>query len=105
MTTKETTLKEIGETLTYVVEHMTTKEELAELRREMVTKDEFNSFRNETAENFRAIRAELADIRRDLDELRMRVDNMSGYSKEIDHALARISRIEKHLGIDMKAAA
>jgi len=53
----------------------------------------------------RRIRAELSAIRRDLEELRMRVDNMSGYSKEIDHALARIARIEKHLGIEPRMAA
>jgi hypothetical protein len=34
-----------------------------------------------------------------------RIDNTTGYSKEIDHALARVARIERHLGIDTKAAA
>jgi hypothetical protein len=44
--------------------------------------------------------AELASIRRDLDVLRDKVENVIGYGKEIDHALERIGRIEKHLGID-----
>ena len=55
-------------------------------------------FREETAENFRALRAEVADVRRDVEELKSRVDNSAGYSKEIDHALERIAAIEKHLG-------
>ena len=58
-----------------------------------------------TAENFRALRAEVADVRRDVEELKSRADNSAGYSKEIDHALARIAAIEKHLGIENKIAA
>jgi hypothetical protein len=42
--------------------------------------------------------AELASIRRDLEAVRANVENVIGYRKEIDHALERISRIEKHLG-------
>jgi hypothetical protein len=53
---KETTLKELGEMLAHVVKHMATKDELKE-------------FREETAENFRALRAEVVDIRRDLEEM------------------------------------
>lgn len=105
MTAKKATLEEIGAMLSHVVEHMATKDDIADIRREMATKEELKAFREETAESFRAIRAELSDIRRDLEVLKARVDNMSGYSKEIDHALARIARIEKHLGIDTKAAA
>ena len=92
MAAKETTLKEVGEMVAYVVEHMATKEELKE-------------FREETAENFRALRAEVADVRRDVEELKSRADNSAGFSKEIDHALARIAAIEKHLGIEGKIAA
>jgi chaperonin cofactor prefoldin len=92
MAEKETTLKELGEMLTHVVKHMATKDDLKE-------------FREETAENFRALRAEVADVRRDVEELKSRADNSAGYSKEIDHALARIAAIEKHLGIEKKIAA
>ena len=67
--------------LAYVVEHMATKDELKE-------------FREETAENFRAMRAEVADVRRDVEELKSRVANISGYGKEIDHALERIAASE-----------
>jgi hypothetical protein len=92
MAAKETTLAEVGEMLAHVVEHMATNDELKE-------------FREETAENFRALRAEVADVRRDVEELKSRADNSAGYSKEIDHALARIAAIEKHLGIEKKIAA
>jgi len=30
------------------------------------------------------------------------MSNMSGYSKEIDHILARVARIEKRLGLTVK---
>jgi len=42
---------------------------------------------------------------RSTNELREEVENISGFRKEIDHALERISAIEKHLGIDKKIRA
>ena len=52
-----------------------------------------------------SIERELKTIRRDLNDLMDRFENVSGYRKEIDHALARIAAIEKHLGLDKKTAA
>jgi archaellum component FlaC len=52
-----------------------------------------------------SIRAELKGIRTELDDLREKVENITGYRKEIDHALERIAVIEKHLGIDKKITA
>ena len=98
---KETTLKELGEMLAHVVEHMATKDDL----KGFATKEDLKAFREETTENFRALRAELADIRRELDDLRSRVVNVTGYRKEIDYALERIAAIEKHLGIEKRIAA
>ena len=46
---KETTLKELGDMLTHVVKHMATKEDIIDVRRDMVTKDDFALFRAETA--------------------------------------------------------
>jgi archaellum component FlaC len=46
-----------------------------------------------------SIRAELALIRNDLDDLAGRVQNVSGFRKEIDHALEQVAAIGKHLGI------
>ena len=101
MAAKETTLKEVGEMLAYVVEHMATKDDL----KGFATKEDLKAFREETTENFRTLRAELADIRRELDDLRLRVVNVTGYRKEIDYALERIAAIEKHLGIEKGIAA
>jgi len=42
---------------------------------------------------------------RSTNELREEVENISGFRKEIDHGLERISAIEKHLGIDKKIRA
>jgi Skp family chaperone for outer membrane proteins len=65
------------------------------------TKDEVREMiRTETND----IRAELTSIRRDLEALTGKVDNIGGLPKEIDHALERIARIEKHLGLDKVAA-
>jgi len=99
MVARETTLKEVGEMLGHVVKHMATKEDLGAFRLD------FETFRNETNDNFRAIRAEVADIRRDLEDLRNELENVIGYRKEIDHALERIAVIEKHLNLRKKMAA
>ena len=37
---KKTTLDEIGEMLTHVLKHMATKDDLADMRREMATKEQ-----------------------------------------------------------------
>ena len=92
--------------LAHVVKHMATKDELAATNTELKSfRQEFNDFRDETRQNFREIHVELADIRRDLEEMKSRVTNVTGYGKEIDHALERIAAIERHLGIEKKIAA
>jgi hypothetical protein len=88
MAGKETTLKELGDMLTHVVEHMATKEDIANVFAQL-----------------KSVERELKSIRRDLDDLREKVENVIGFQKEIDHALERIAAIEKHLGIAKKIAA
>jgi phage shock protein A len=56
-------------------------------------------------EQITGIEQDLKAIRRDLYELADKVENISGYRKEIDHALDRIAAIEKHVGIKTKLAA
>ena len=56
-------------------------------------------------ERLQPLSTELASIRRDLEDLIPKVDNITGYRKEIDHALERVAGIEKHLGITKKIAA
>jgi hypothetical protein len=82
------TLKELGEMLTHVVERMATKEDIANVLVRLTS-----------------VERELKSIRRDLDDLREKIENVTGFQKEIDHALERIAAIEKHLGINKKIAA
>src|SRR4051812_40467956 len=108
MVAKETTLNELGEMLTHVVEHMATKEDVARLDGRM---DKIE-IRMERIENridaveirLSSIESELRSIRRDLDDLREKYENVSGFRKEIDYALDRIAEIEKHLGINKNIA-
>ena len=44
-------------------------------------------------------------IRRDLNDLAEKYENVSGFRKEIDHVIERVRAIEKHLGINTKVAA
>jgi hypothetical protein len=95
---KETTVKELGEMLTHVVDHMATKDDIVDLRKTMATKDDIGNL----AGQLTSAEHELKSIRRDLDDLREKVGNVIGFQKEIDHALERIAAIEKHLGINQE---
>jgi predicted nucleic acid-binding Zn-ribbon protein len=99
---KETTLKEVGEMLTHVVTHMATKEDVARIDDQLHKVD---SRLEKVETRLTSIESELKSIRRDLDDLREKVENVVGFRKEIDHALERITAIEKHLGIGKKIAA
>jgi hypothetical protein len=44
-------------------------------------------------------------IHRELEAIKEQLKNVAGFGNEIDHALERISAIEKHLGISKKIAA
>ena len=101
MAAKDTTLKELGEMLAHVVERMTTKDDIVDLRKTMATKEDIANL----AGQLTSVERELKSIRRDLDDLREKVENVTGFQKEIDHALERIAAIEKHLGINKKIAA
>ena len=101
---------EIIDTLNLILAKMATKDDIAVLRAEMATKRELTEFRAETLEGFSALRAEMregfADIRSEMKDIRARLNalesavrNISGYAKEIDHLIERVSAIEKHLGL------
>jgi predicted nucleic acid-binding Zn-ribbon protein len=51
------------------------------------------------------IRSELKDIRDRLDALESSFHDVSGFAKEIDHLLERVSAIEQHLGLRRNIAA
>ena len=96
--------RNILETVNFIKDRMLTKDEGAtkEDLRVFATKDEVRLI---VREELRDVQNELKAIRRELDELTEKVDNITGYRKEIDHALERIAAIEKHLGINKKIAA
>jgi archaellum component FlaC len=56
-------------------------------------------------QRFDNIDHDLHSIRTELDVLQEKVDNITGYRKEINHALGRITAIEQHLGINKKISA
>jgi septation ring formation regulator EzrA len=99
---KETTLNEVGEMLTHVVEHMATKEDVARLDLRL---DKVEIRLTSVDTRLTSIESELRSIGRELDDLSEKYENVSGFRKEIDHALERVAAIEKHLGIDKKIAA
>lgn len=99
---KKTTLKEVGETLAFIVERMTTKDDL----KTFATKDDVRTIVGDIVdEKLKPIGDELGSIRRGLKELKQKAENSAGLTKEIDHALERIGAIEKHLGLNTKIAA
>ena len=110
---KETTLTEVGEMLTQVVEHMATTEEVArldlrldDLRTEMI--DQFEHADKQvraTPDRLRDIAAEITVIHRRVERLEELGASNAGFAKEIDHLLTRVAAIEKYLGIDKKIAA
>jgi hypothetical protein len=92
--------------LTHVVEHMATKEEVADIKTEMM--DQFEHVDKpfeKTHDQLREIAAEIAVIHRRVEGLEELGASNAGFAKEIDHLLARVAEIEKHLGIDKKIAA
>jgi hypothetical protein len=99
MASKEVTLGELGAMLTHVVEHMATKEDIAEVKDDIANIAAAMATKNDLAQVFSDIKA----IRDDLDDLRDAVGNLTGFRKEIDHAFDRLAAIERHLGIENKA--
>jgi hypothetical protein len=98
---------EIIETLAVILAKMATKEDLESLRRELQSEmqDGFAGLRAEMREGFVDIRSEIKAIRERLDALDSAVKNISGYAKEIDHIIERVSAIEQHLGLGRSIAA
>ena len=116
---KTATLKEIGETLAFIVERMATKDDL----RNFATKDDIKHFatkddvrkivRHEIGELVPGIVAlELKPAREQLNEILDRLDtldeqyaNFKGVTKEIDDLRREVRTIKKHLGLNTEIAA
>jgi plasmid replication initiation protein len=98
---------EIVETLGVILAKMATKEDVESLRAELRVEmqEGFAGLRAEMREGFADIRTEIKSIRERLDALDSAVKNISGYAKEIDHLIERVSAIEKHLGLRANIAA
>ncbi len=93
---KKITLKEVGQMLEHVIKHMATKQDITDLAITYIIPQ---------GEQLASIEAELKTLRAELGKLTNQVANIVGYRKEIDNALERIAKIEKHLGINKKIAA
>ena len=91
---KETTLNELAEMLSHVVKHMATKEDVGRLEDRL---ERVETRLDKVDARLASIETELASIRRDLDDLQEKFENVSGFRKEIDHALERIAAIEKKI--------
>ena len=88
----------LAEDMSDIKSKMATKDDIAAIRKEMATKDDLR-------DELKPIRSDLKSIRDELDDLTEKLENVSGFRKEIDHALERIAAIERHLGITKKIAA
>lgn len=61
--------------------------------------DGFDERFDRTDDQFAGVRSELADIRERAERLEDSAANFSGFPKEIDHLLSRVTHIEQHLKI------
>jgi hypothetical protein len=109
-TGKLTTLKEVGETLAFIVERMATKEDLKQCATKGDVREIVRAIIQEEVPGIVAI--ELKPVRNDLKQIEERLDtleqhygNLKGVTKEIDEIRADVREIQKHLGIERKIAA
>ena len=109
-TGKSTTLKEVGETLAFIVERMPTKEDLKQFATKDDVREIVRAIIQEEVPGIVAI--ELKPVRNDLKQIEERLDtleqhyaNLKGVTKEIDEIRGEVRAIQKHLGIERKIAA
>jgi hypothetical protein len=100
MTAQETTLGELGERIDRGFKAIA--DDISDLRNDIPTKE---AVRTIVSEEMGPIHSELRLIRDELDDLSEKFANVSGFRKEIDHALERIVAIEKRLRDDKRIAA
>lgn len=108
--------KDILESLDFIKEHMLTKDEgaskedvrtivreqTADLRISVAElTEDVASLKSDIADMSAtmATSRELAAIHHELEQVREQLENVSGFRKEIDHALERIGAIERHVGL------
>ena len=101
---KETTLKEISETLAFIVGRMATKDDLKNL----ATKNDVRAIIAElvpgiVALELKPVREQLKHIEDRLDTLDEQYANLKGVTKEIDDLRREVRTIKKHLGLKIAA--
>jgi hypothetical protein len=111
VTAKQTTLNELGgkiergfKALADDIARIDTR--IDDLKTEMI--DQFEHADKQvraTHDRLSDIVAEIAVIHRRVERLEELGASNAGFAKEIDHLLARVAEIEKHLGIDKKISA
>ncbi len=77
-------------------------EDIADIKSTMATKADVHAT---VREEMAPIRSELKSIHHDLDDLMEKFENVTGFRKEIDHALERVAAIERHLKLAKDTAA
>jgi hypothetical protein len=86
-------------------------DDIADIRSTMATKTDLatratkSDVRDIVRDQLKPIRSNLKVDPRRAQDLTEKLENMSGFRKEIDRELGRIAAIEKHLGINKKIAA
>lgn len=98
--------KAVAEDIAEIRSSMATKDDIADLKTEMIDQFEHVDAQFRAAdERPRDIASEVAVIHRRIDSLVEQGASNAGFAKEIDHLLSRVAEIEKHLGLTKKAAA
>jgi flagellar biosynthesis chaperone FliJ len=98
----KTEMQELSE---FIRDHMATKSDLADFKVELNTDFTQLEDKLEKLATKNDVAALNRSISRELEAITQQQKNVSGFGKEIDHALERIAAIEKHLGITKKIAA
>ncbi|GEM_PF-5438109 len=76
---------------------------ITDIQENMMTRTEGSAMKTTLQDNMRdmerRLMSEIRDIRAYLEYLKEKVNNMSGYAKELDPLFERVANIEKHLNI------
>lgn len=94
---KKTEMQDLSE---FIRDHMVTKEYLDDkLAPIYKTLNVHTELHESHTKNLLEIREEVRDIRRDLEKLEIKVQNLKGYGDDIKFLYERVGAIEKHLGM------
>jgi predicted nuclease with TOPRIM domain len=89
MAAKETTLTEIGEMLTHVVEHMATKEEVADIKTEMMEQFEH------VDKQFHALDGRLRDMANEIAVIHRRVERLEELARAMPGSQKKLTTFSR----------